>query len=201
MGFEKNVFINCPFDKAYYPILRAILFTLSYLGFEPKISETSDSGFHRLGKIKKLIETSKYSIHDISRIQLNDKGYPRFNMPFECGIDFGCKLFGSKRAPQKRTLILEKERYRYQEFLSDISGNDIKAHKNDPELVVKAIRDWFRVTLKQDLAWSTKIWMAYTEFEADYTQVLKAQKINPDEIGAITFSDLIQLTKDWVEKH
>ncbi|MFL6236225.1 MAG: hypothetical protein ACJ76N_24045 [Thermoanaerobaculia bacterium] len=36
--FEKNVFINCPFDDGYRPLLRPLLFTILHLGFNPKIA-------------------------------------------------------------------------------------------------------------------------------------------------------------------
>ena len=29
-GYESNVFINCPFDKEYYALLRPLLFTIIY---------------------------------------------------------------------------------------------------------------------------------------------------------------------------
>jgi hypothetical protein len=32
---EKNVFINCPFDDEYRPLLEPPLFTLVFLGFTP----------------------------------------------------------------------------------------------------------------------------------------------------------------------
>src|SRR5437868_3996014 len=51
MPFETNVFINCPFDKEYTPILRAILFTTIYLGFEPQISQTISSSEIRINQI------------------------------------------------------------------------------------------------------------------------------------------------------
>jgi hypothetical protein len=47
-----------------------------------------------LSKIEKLIEVSKYGIHDISRTELNAHNFPRFNMPFELGIFFGAKRHG-----------------------------------------------------------------------------------------------------------
>ena len=32
MPFERNVFVNCPFDEAYYyPLLRPLLFTIIYV--------------------------------------------------------------------------------------------------------------------------------------------------------------------------
>ena len=126
----KNVFINCPFDNNYFKLLKPLLFTLCYIELKPNISETSDSGEVRLHKIKGLIEESQYSIHDLSRMEpLTDGDLPRFNMPFECGIDFGIKLSDPQKHAAKKFLILEKEHYRYQKVISDISGNDIKAHK------------------------------------------------------------------------
>ncbi len=32
-GFDQNVFVNCPFDDEYLPLLRPLLFTIIYLGF------------------------------------------------------------------------------------------------------------------------------------------------------------------------
>jgi hypothetical protein len=38
MGFETNVFINCPFDGDYLPLLRPMLFCVLSLGLEPRIA-------------------------------------------------------------------------------------------------------------------------------------------------------------------
>jgi len=52
MSFENNVFINCPFDEDYFSLLRPLLFTIVYLGYNPKIAtERADSGEARLFKI------------------------------------------------------------------------------------------------------------------------------------------------------
>ncbi len=140
-----KVFINCPFDNDFFPLLKCLLFTLIYIDLKPQISETSDSGEARLHKIRDLMKDSRYSIHDLSRVKpLKPRGLPRFNMPFECGIDFGLKLCGRDDFHEKKFLILEAERYRYQKFISDIAGNDIGAHRNDPEQMIKVVRDWFK---------------------------------------------------------
>lgn len=69
-NFSKNVFINCPFDSEYISLLRPLLFTILYLGYNPRIaSESSDSGKIRFQKICELIEQSRISIHDLSRIR------------------------------------------------------------------------------------------------------------------------------------
>ena len=139
MDFDRNVFLNCPFDDANLPLLRPILFVTLYLGLTPRIAlESLDSGRPRIEKIISLIEGSKYAIHDLSRLQAERAGeYYRLNMPFELGLDVGCRLFKAGRSSGKRCLILEAERYRYQAALSDMSNSDIAAHGNDPEEVVR----------------------------------------------------------------
>lgn len=199
MDFNSNIFINCPFDNDYFPILRSILFCITYLGYSSKISETSDSGANRLNGIKKLITDSKFSIHDISRVELNRKNLPRFNMPLECGIDFGAKLIGEEKLKSKIFLILEKEKFRYQEFMSDIAGNDIRAHSNDPEQVIKHIRDWLKLNSKKKLVFANKIWLEYNEFLFDYIEYAKQNNFDPHDIYSITFSDLIELIKEWLK--
>jgi hypothetical protein len=128
---------------------------------------------------------------------LNKGELPRFNMPFECGIDFGIKLSNPKTLKHKRFLILEKEKYRYHKVISDISGNDIKAHANDPEQMIKVIRDWFRPD-QPEIPRHKEIWLAYNEFEYDYENLLSKEGYNPRDINALTFSDVIEIIKTWI---
>jgi hypothetical protein len=194
----KNVFINCPFDNQYFPVLKALLFTIIYSGLKPLISETSDSGETRLHKLRDLMLDAQYSIHDLSRIEpLKDGDLPRFNMPFECGIDFGIKL-SSPGQRNKRFLILEKEQYRYQRVISDISGNDIKYHRNEPELLIKAVRDWFKPAIA-GIPFYKSIWLAYIEFESDFENTLKSSGYNPKDIDELTFCDIIDYMAIWIE--
>jgi hypothetical protein len=56
MGFHDNVFVNCPFDEEYLPLLRPLLFTIFRLGLRPRIAlEELDSGAPRVQKIIRLI--------------------------------------------------------------------------------------------------------------------------------------------------
>ena len=86
--YEQNVFINCPFDSEYAPIFEAIVFAVNDAGFRPKCArERLDSSQIRLQKIVALISASRFSIHDLSRTDLDDMNVlPRFNMPFELGL-------------------------------------------------------------------------------------------------------------------
>jgi hypothetical protein len=167
-GFESNVFVNCPFDDDYRQLLLSVIFTVKYLGFNPRLSlERADSAESRIEKIVGLINQSKYGIHDLSRI-ISERGneHYRMNMPFELGIDYGCQKLKEGIWSQKQILILEKERYRYQKALSDLSGSDIKNHDDEAPKIIRAVRDWF-VTIKPMRADSgKKIWNLYNDFQA-----------------------------------
>lgn len=201
VGFKNNVFINCPFDQEYYPILKPILFTILYCNLTPIISETKDSDANRFEEIQRLIGTSKLSIHDLSRMQPAKSGdLPRFNMPLELGVDIGCKKFGSKLQKTKKYLILEKEAFRYKIALSDISGQDIKYHNSEPIKAVKSLRDWFKSIYPQrKIDLYTIIWYAYNEFHYDYLQTMKTDKIDVNKIWEIPFSEVVSYMKTWIK--
>ena len=142
MNFEKNVFINCPFDTAYINnLLKPMLYVIIKNGYTPRLSlEVSDSGQIRLEKITKIIKDCKYSIHDLSIVKsIKADEFARMNMPFELGIDFGLRKSGVKPLDTKQFLILEAIRYDYMKAISDINGFDIKVHKNNTEKIFECL--------------------------------------------------------------
>jgi hypothetical protein len=66
-------------------------------------------------------------------------------MPLELGLFLGCRRFGHPNQSKKRTLILDTDRYRYRNFISDIAGQDIRDHGADPERAIREVRDWKRL--------------------------------------------------------
>ena len=140
----RSVFINCPFDADYQPLLRAACFTILACGDVPRCAlDSIDSGAVRFPEIVRLIAACELSIHDISRVELdNDSRLPRFNMPLELGADLGLRLEGPIRQRRRRTLILDAEAHRYDKTLSDISGMDIAAHGNEARALIRHVRDW-----------------------------------------------------------
>ena len=113
--YQRNVFINCPFDDEYAPVFEAIVFAVHDAGFRPKSArEKLDSSQIRVQKIASLISESRYSIHDLSRTNLDATNQlPRFNMPFELGMDVGCKTYSANHA-DKSFLIFESKKYEFQ---------------------------------------------------------------------------------------
>ena len=198
--FSKNVFINCPFDDQFIPLLRSILFVIIYLGFTPRIAlERFDSGEARINKIINLIEASKFSIHDLSRIKSSKKSeYFRLNMPFELGVDIGCKIFKDGKAKDKKCLILEKEKYGYQKALSDLSNSDIKSHDNEPEEVIRQIRDWFVVNELERADSATIIWESFNEFMADFYLKRKEEGFREKDILKMPVPEFIRFINEWI---
>ncbi|MEM6646030.1 MAG: hypothetical protein AAF730_07235, partial [Bacteroidota bacterium] len=54
----------------------------------------------------------------------------------------GARRFGNVEQRSKRCLILDREQFRYQAYLSDLSGQDIKKHGDRPENAILAVRNW-----------------------------------------------------------
>lgn len=202
MAFQRNVFVNCPFDDEYLPLLRPILFCLIYLGFSPRIAlESLDSGKPRYEKIVSLIQSSKFAIHDLSRSQAQNPGeYYRLNMPFELGIDVGCRLFGRGRWAGKKCLILETERYRYQAALSDMSNSDIAVHNKEPVKALTEVRNWLNIEASLRAPGPSRIWGEFTDFMASNYDALKLRGFSDENIERLPIPELIECIKDWVAK-
>ena len=78
-----------------------------------------------------LIFGCRLGIHDISRVEQSDAGLPRFNMPLELGLWIGIERFGGTVQRRKECLVLDTGPHRYQRFISDIGGQDIRDHGSD----------------------------------------------------------------------
>lgn len=200
-NFDTNVFINCPFDNDYRQLLLAVIFTALYLGYKPRLSlERADSGENRIDKILDLIIESKFGIHDLSRIE-SQKGNEHFrmNMPFELGIDFGCKKLKEGKWNGKQILILEKEKYRYQKALSDLSGSDIKNHEDDPQKVIVVVRDWFVTTEKAQASSGHTIWLEYNDLQS-YLYDELVEKAGHKSVDDVQVPEIMMLMEQWISK-
>ena len=161
---NRCVFVNCPYDKRYLPLLRKVIFVLSLLGFEVKLAlDDSNTTTPRMEKIERLIKGCKYSIHDISYMKAAKKNeFYRMNMPFELGMDYGFNRFVDN---DKKTLILEGEKYNYHKALSDLSGMDIECHNNNDFEIIVCIRTWAStINPNKLITGQTAFWNLYFDF-------------------------------------
>lgn len=197
-GYDHSVFINCPFDSRYKPLFHATVFTVEDCGFRARCAlEVKDSGEERIRKIKRIIRECRYGIHDISRVQLDSAtGLPRFNMPLELGLFLGAQEYGDAEQSRKRSLILDAEPYRYQKFCSDIAGQDIRYHNEQPSRLVAAVRAMLATAVGiARLPGETKIRERFSRFRKGLPELCRELHVKP---GELQFTELRSLLESWM---
>ena len=197
-SYDDHVFVNCPFDDKYSQILNAIIFTLTHCGFYVRCSlEESDSSVNRLSKIMDIMSQCKYSIHDISRTELDKKTLlPRFNMPLELGIFIGAKRFGDSGQQVKQCLILDTHPHRYQQFISDIAGQGIEHHNNDVKKAITCVRNWLaNKSNDRRLSSGSIIYNDYQNFLSELPALCTGCGL---DINDLIFCDFNSLVNDWI---
>ena len=196
--YNDNVFLNCPFDSDYKQLFDAMVFAVHDCGFIARCAlEEEDASQVRIDKIYDIIGDCRYGIHDISKTELDEaSGFPRFNMPLELGVFLGAKKFGIKEQKKKNCLILDKEQYRYQQFISDIAGQDIQAHNNDPKEMIIVVRNWLRNVSKcEKIPSGSIIGERYQEFMEDLPQLAQECQLKVDEL---IFNDYTSVITRWL---
>jgi hypothetical protein len=198
--YSRSVFINCPFSADYQPLFRAILFAVYACTFRPRCAlEISDSSQNRLAKIQDIIRQCKYGIHDISFMGLDQKSkLPRFNMSFELGLFLASKNFGLGRQKTKIALVLDRSGYRYQQALSDISGQDISLHEGRPETAIRVVRNWLDTCQggKYSLPGGHHIYDQYKKFNKVLPAASKGIELNKNDL---TYSDICRSMESWLK--
>lgn len=196
--YNDNVFLNCPFDSAYKQLFDAMVFAVYDCGFVARCAlEEEDASQVRIDKIYDIIADCRYGIHDISRTELDaTSDLPRFNMPLELGVFLGAKKFGINEQNRKNCLILDKEQYRYQQFISDIAGQDIRAHNNNPEEIVTVVRNWLRTASdRKTIPSGSIIWEHYQKFRQKLPQIAQAFQL---EVEELIFNDYTFILAEWL---
>lgn len=199
--YSDKVFLNCPFDSKYTPIFRAIIFTVFDCGYYPCCAMEEDNGAHvRIEKIYRLIKECKYGIHDISRTTLDRKTkLPRFNMPLELGIFLGAKKYGSRSDKNKNCLILDKDKFRFQIFLSDISGQDIRSHGDDPNNAIEPVRNWLSsASRRSTIPGAMEIRKRYRKFQKDLPMMCKELKLG---VSKLTYNEYATIASEWLKRN
>ena len=118
-------------------------------------------------------------------------------MPFEFGIDFGYSFFNKKN---KIMLILEGNQNDFQKTLSDISGVDVKCHNNEPEDIVRCIRNWaIEASLIKKAVSPTVIWYRFTDFASDFYDQRKADGFTDKDLNDMPTLEYINAINNWLE--
>ena len=172
-------------------------FAIAACGCAPRCAlDESDSAAVRFEKILDLITVCEFSVHDVSRVDLDTtSGLPRFNMPLELGADLGLRLKGGARHARRRILVLDTVPHRYDQTLSDISGMDIEAHGNDARRLIKAVRDWLSSGRDggDPLPGSAAITADYAAFQVLVPDIIAQLRL--DSLDALPHSDYMHVVE------
>lgn len=198
----KKVFVNCPFDKAYKPIFDSIIFAIHDLGFEARHALIDNSNAVRLLRISSEIQSCRYSIHDISRVESGGTlKLPRFNMPFEAGL--GYLLHETSQEPNKHhLLLLDSKPYRYQASLSDVGGLDAKIHNGDQKTAISAVRSFLVAKSGAQGNWpgGGHIWKRFNLFQELLRSSARARNISLPELKSWQYvNDLQAMIAQWIK--
>jgi hypothetical protein len=137
---QQRVFLNIPYDERFERIYLAYITALSAMGFLPRAT-LGIGGNRRLDRIATLIESCSYSIHDLSRVQLdrNAPRTPRFNMPFELGL----AVAWARANRHHKWLVFESVKRRLAKSMSDLDGTDPYIHEGTVRGVMREVCNAF----------------------------------------------------------
>jgi hypothetical protein len=197
--YSDQVFLNVPFDNRYKKLLDALVFAVHECGLVARSAQEEDDGGQvRVDKLYRIIRDCRFGIHDLSRTTLDKENrLPRFNMPLELGLFLGARRYGSPAQRRKTCLILDKERYRFQIFCSDIAGQDIRAHGNEVRPALTAVRNWLQANLSSTrrIPGPSALVARYVEFRRQLPYMCDLENLRPSEL---TFLDYRKLVIAWI---
>jgi hypothetical protein len=135
-------FLNIPYDKQFENLYLAYTVGLTALGFVPRATLGVPRDARRLERIFSLIQGCRFSVHDISRIQLDRRlpRAPRFNMPFELGLAVAWATIN----PGRHSWVgCDEVPHRPLKSLSDLNGTDFQIHGGTVVGVLNALCNAF----------------------------------------------------------
>ena len=128
--------------------------------------------------------------------------YPRFNMPFEIGLDYGCRSYGKPIHKKRRALILAEKRYGYQRALSDLAGVDIASHNSEEIQLIRKVRNWIRGNLsKRNLKSGKVIWDYYMEFLGHFGMTMEDLDFSKEDLEDMHVNEFIDNIKNWIKNN
>jgi len=182
-----EVFLNIPYDRKFENLFLAYISGISAFGLTPRATLEIPSSARRLDRILRLIAECKYSIHDLSRVELDAKAprTPRFNMPFELGLAVAHEK--SSKNKNHEWFVCESQRFRLAKSLSDLNGTDPFIHRGTIAGVFRELCSMFRRPGKQPA--TQQMWEIYRAIRWRLPVVLR-EAGSHSLYGARVFKDL-----------
>ena len=189
-GIGDSVFLNVPYDARFSAQFLAYLCGICAFGLVPRVTLEIQGGTRRLDRIVELIESCRYSIHDLSWVVVDatPPPTPRFNMPFELGL---CVLHTMRSDAEHTWFIFESMAWRIQKSLSDLNGTDPYIHEDTIEGVFRELAKAFVRTGRQPSV--KQMQFLYDHLTINLPRIL-TDAAATDPFNARAFSDIVVFT-------
>jgi hypothetical protein len=163
-----EIFLNLPYDPNFENLFPAYVCASHAIGLVPRVTLEIPGGARRLDRIFALIRQCAFSVHDLSRVQLdrNRPRTPRFNMPFELGLAVAWEKTGQPHT----WFVMEGMSYRLAKSLSDLNGTDPYIHKGTVEGVFREMGNAF---VRRRGATVPQMWTLYREVHKQIPRILE----------------------------
>lgn len=117
-------------------------------------------------------------------------------MPLELGLFLGARLYGGREQKGKRCIVLDRERYRYQRYISDIAGQDIHSHDGSEQRLIEELAAWLRDQSRdRSVPGGRAIITEYETFKAELPAICSARDLEVDEL---TFGDFNAVVVEYL---
>ncbi len=182
----ESVFLNIPYDSRFENLLLAYIAAISAFGFTPRAALEIPFSRRRLDRIVDLISASEYSVHDLSRVQLDTHAprTPRFNMPFELGLTVALERTAAR---DHHWVVCESQRHRLHKSLSDLDGTDVYVHDGTIRGVFRELCNVFVRSHRQPNV--VQMMQIYRVLRTEFRGILRSAGAR-DPFNARVFKDL-----------
>jgi hypothetical protein len=182
-----EVFLNIPYDHRFERPFLAFISGISAFGLVPPATLEITSSTRRLDRILHLIRDCRYSIHDLSRVEIDGAAprTPRFNMPFELGLSVAHQK--ASKGKKHEWFVCESKNFRLTKSLSDLNGTDPFIHDGRIDGLFRELCNMFRRPDRQPSV--QQMARIYRELRRNLPIVLR-QTGSPTPYRARVFKDL-----------
>jgi hypothetical protein len=188
-------FLNIPYDNRFENIYLAYIAGLCTFGLVPRVTLEIPGGKRRLDRIFELIQTCRYSFHDLSRVQLDRKppwSTPRFNMPFELGLAVAWSKIQGENG--QMWVVFEKVERRITKSLSDLDGTDPRIHDGTVKGVLRELMNI--LVRKEPQPTIQEMWAVYQDLKRNAPRIMK-NKGAKDLFQASVFRELVIVARKY----
>ena len=99
--------------------------------------------------------------------------------------------------------MLGEKPHDYKKALSDLAGIDAKAHRNNPEKVIFALRNWFIESICSNKATDSAsvIWYKFSDFKDDFYKRRKSEGFSKEDLRMMPVSEYISFIRAWINNN